>query len=304
VTPTPAELIARTEQYFPSDEDVQRAASKAFGRAFTIEARLKSRNPDHLSYVGHSGDNQKRSILHVLPAADLLFDEELRLESKHVAPQEDRLVEIAGMWRRFVIRAEMDAVLSDVQDLEQYFGKSDASAALETRLGILEQVLEGLTEIHRSGRFHGDLREQNVGLDTHGASRLVDPFFRVSSRNSSAIRSYLVGGEVNEPQSQEEDVFAFGMLAQRMLGTRRWDNRELPTKYPGFSSAAFEWILDYCTTVEPSNRPSTEVLLDLIFGDRGNTLRTARHRLIRAEVYVQQFFRRTNGTKYLRLVSV
>lgn len=236
-------------------------------------------------------------VLHIQPwedsrslaeATEIQNDDHLVAQTLKIA-----YVPLVGRRLALTLRLKADQVLADME-LNKAFDVKDRDSALEVRLEILYSVLSGLNALHSANRLHGDLRPSNISFDKRRRLwALMDWGSSVPAEWVRADERELV--VTDEDPSFAADVYAFGKLAQRMLGTYRWDNRDLPAKYPRLRSEQFEWILDFCTTVKPHDRPSVDVLVDVLFGDAHATALEAARRASQAADWTIGFLAQHTG---------
>lgn len=163
-------------------------------------------------------------------------------------------------------------------DLATYDAQGLTDLRLKKRMDVLESVLVGLESLHAQKRIHGDLRPENVTIGKDGSPGLVDYLMRPPvTRMSEEQLAYIAPEALFDRPQSASDVFAFGKLAQRLLGSYLWDSRRLPNR---LNSDAFEWVLDYCTLQDPRERPDIATLREVLFGaESGLVLARARRSL-------------------------
>lgn len=147
-------------------------------------------------------------------------------------------------------------------------------------LGILWQIAKGLSEIHKEGIVHRDIKPNNIRRDKEGVIKIID--FGLSrevgldnkTRASIGYLPYmgpelLKSGEIDF--STEADVFAFGAVALAITkaGLPDWCRDRVPKNapsdlvqnhLPGLDKGV-QAVLQRCLSTDPSDRPSmTEIV--------------------------------------------
>lgn len=98
-----------------------------------------------------------------------------------------------------------------------------------TAVNIAKQVCEGLTEAHRLGVIHRDLKPQNVMIDQEGIARIMDFGIARSLRTKGATAPGVMIGtpEYMSPEQvegqetdQRSDIYALGVILYEMLTGR------------------------------------------------------------------------------------
>lgn len=195
----------------------------------------------HVSYVS---DVLNRTFKPVVPSRGILPQELLRVPNSELVVTLRRLV---------------DKTLAD--DIARFDKqKPGSSDQLQARVDTLRTVLTGLESLHEQRLVHGNLHPENVDH----AGLLVDYSLRPPLDTLTPEQRVYLAPEVLQGRTlQASDIYAFGKLAQRVLGPYLWDNRILPN---GLDSEAFEWLLDYCTLEDPKSRPSAKTLVAVLEG--------------------------------------
>jgi serine/threonine-protein kinase len=166
-------------------------------------------------------------------------------------------------------------------DLNQVLPFADSHEFLK----VAYAIACGLSDIHKQGRVHRDIKPGNMKFDGEGCLKIFD--FGLSRTDDKAATVGIVGtkgylapelcaGEDEEVQfSQPIDVFAFGATALKMLrGKLPPDILALPPKLPS-SSANFGSqpiklappiveILNRCLEVKAEDRPTMSEVRDLL----------------------------------------
>jgi serine/threonine protein kinase/tetratricopeptide (TPR) repeat protein len=111
------------------------------------------------------------------------------------------------------------------EDLKSFIRRS-GQMAVGTTLRIAKQVCEGLTEAHKLGVVHRDLKPQNVMIDTHGNARIMD-FGIARSLEAKGITGagVMIGTpEYMSPEQvewkevdQRTDIYSLGIILFEML---------------------------------------------------------------------------------------
>lgn len=117
--------------------------------------------------------------------------------------------------------------------LQQWL-REHPDAAVEEKLYLADQLLNGVRALHRADVIHGDLKPDNIMVDTRGLVRIVDfgsCHCRGMEQHTSSIplgtRHYsapeLVDGET---PSEQSDLFSAAVIIHEMLtGTLPWQGR-------------------------------------------------------------------------------
>jgi hypothetical protein len=195
----------------------------------------------HVSYVS---DVLNRSFKPVVPGRGILPQELLRVPNSQLVVTLRRLVD--------------QTLADDIARFDKQ--KSGTVDQLQARIDTLRTVLEGLESLHDQQLVHGNLHPENIDR----AGLLVDYSLRPPLDSLTPEQRVYLAPEVLQGRTlQASDIYAFGKLAQRVLGSYLWDNRILPN---GLDSEAFEWLLDYCTLEDPKSRPSARTLISVLEG--------------------------------------
>jgi serine/threonine protein kinase len=196
-----------------------------------------------------------RTVLHLYPTSDVLQDDAFLFQAPGHRVVSQTLFRLERLSLVVSLREYVERTLAD--ELENPTLNWD----LLRRISVLENVVEAMSSLRESGLFHGDLRPENISLGSNGAS-LVDFSLRVPfERLSNEQRVYLAPEARQGRPHPPSDVYSFGKIAQRLLGSALWDNRELPGT---LRSDAFEWILDFCTLSGAADRPTVEHLREVL----------------------------------------
>jgi serine/threonine protein kinase len=216
--------------------------------------------------------NSKRSggiVFHVGSRSDLVSQRALEPFRAMSGVVEQRILSEPDEDLIFSLRRLVYKTLAD--DLMKYDEQDESEPGLVKRMRVLEDVLIGLESLHAQNRVHGDLRPENITIGRNGAPGLVDYLLRPPvTRLSPEQRTYIAPEAFSHKPQYASDVFAFGKLAQRLLGSYLWDNRKLPN---GLDNEMFEWVLDYCTLQDPADRPSVAMLRGILFGSQAEIRR-------------------------------
>lgn len=101
------------------------------------------------------------------------------------------------------------------------FDEAFDTLSLDARLGVFDQVLEGLASLHDAELVHGNLSPETVRRETEGGSlRLTDLTFSGGRATTVALQpaAYQSRNIVNSATPRaEDDVHAAGMLGYRIL---------------------------------------------------------------------------------------
>lgn len=125
---------------------------------------------------------------------------------------------LAGL---FVIELELiqGRTLASVLEQERY----DQRPVIARMLGWTVQILSGLRHIHANGIAHGDIKPQNILIDSHDVARLID--FGASYSMDDLLASSTGAGtwlymapEVAAGQpARNSDLYSVGVVMYRML---------------------------------------------------------------------------------------
>lgn len=202
-------------------------------------------------------------VFHISPESDVLVKTAFGSvePAEGIVPQQ--LTRVEGSDLVLSLRMLVDRTLAD--DLGALDSQKPSQEGLSQRIEVLRMVLVGLESLHRQKLVHGDLRPENVIRGEDGKARLVDYSIRPPLELLTPEQRVYVAPEARESKTlPASDIYAFGKLAQRLLGAYLWDSRYLPRS---LDTDAFEWILDYCTLDDPAERPDIETLRAVLFGE-------------------------------------
>jgi len=208
-------------------------------------------------------------------------------------PNVVRLVEFFENPRHFVLVMEF----AGHSNLSAYIQKH-INPTFEVQIGILKQLLVGLSYLHGQMIVHGDIKLENILLDSHNHLTLVD--FSLSRRVPSPdylflVRPFSLQAKSGTPiylspetvhkipnSGLSADIWAFGVTAFRLLcGYFPFEGKpayQLAHSYEALiakikqaspiypqhlSSQVLEW-LSSTLTPDPAQRPSAQTLLDTI----------------------------------------
>lgn len=197
-------------------------------------------------------------VIHVAPISDVLNRRSAFRgvqAGRGIVPQE--MLRLRDSNLIVSLRELVNGTLAD--DLAK-LDRDVSRKSLDARIGLLRTVLEGLESLHAMRLLHGNLHPENIDRTGQVLDYLVRPPI---DRLTPSQRVYLAPEVFEGRTVPASDVYAFGKLAQRLLGAYLWDSRKLPN---GLNSDAFEWLMDYCTVQDPESRPSVRVLMEILEG--------------------------------------
>lgn len=152
------------------------------------------------------------------PAAAERFGNEVRLSQQFRHPQ--LVVGLEGV--QFGPGAYLAMPYFAGGTLQEHLGAALVQAAA---LRILADVAAGLSEMHRLGAVHQDVKTQNVYLHADGRAALGDfgSTFYLAQGGPPAGSPFYMAPEIyqGEPGSQASDVYSFGVLAYELLTGQR-----------------------------------------------------------------------------------
>ena len=136
--------------------------------------------------------------------------------------------------------------------------------ALEEKLSIVAQVLDGLGAAHKKGIVHRDVKPANVFLTDEGSARIMDfgiAFFTASGATSRSVLGtvgYMSPEQVRgERVDGRSDLFSVGSLLCELLTGRRPFDAETPM-------ATFYRIAQGQATIEMPHGPEYAALLPVL----------------------------------------
>ena len=155
-------------------------------------------------------------------------------------------------------------------------------APVETAIGITARLADALDAMHRAGVVHGDLKPENVMVESMKAQRLKIIDFGLSGHALGGTLNYAaperMRGGSNSP---EADVYSVGLILWQMLhGQLPWADKGLSSALLKRQNAVPEpdvgepWLrgmLGDLLAIEPSHRPSACELADRLI-QRGATI--------------------------------
>ena len=133
--------------------------------------------------------------------------------------------------REVIIEPDLAAIVTDfingasLRALLDRYGRLTGPQAVS----VLRGALHGLVAVHRAGLLHGDVKPDNVLVDEHGVSRLIDfglaaapPAVGVRSAGITGSPGYLSPEQIRgEPADVRSDVYACAVMLFELLCGRR-----------------------------------------------------------------------------------
>lgn len=141
---------------------------------------------------------------------------------------------------------------------------------------ILRSVAEAISDAHRRGLVHADLKPENVVLPRDGRTRVVDfglaKLVGTDARAASGTPAYMAPERWHdEPPTVAIDVWALGVMLYELFdGMRPFSDAELMSlgyakKLPELPQkhAATRWfaLVRDCLVIDPAARPSAEIVV-------------------------------------------
>lgn len=118
-----------------------------------------------------------------------------------------------------------------------------------------------LSELHRAGRSHGDLKPENVLVDVREGVRLVDLEFsgagRVRQGGSAGYCAPEAGNRAADPL--RADLWSLGVILHEILCGARPGSEDFAGAWPRLRTAAPDWtaLVDSLVRSDPARRPSS-----------------------------------------------
>lgn len=137
-----------------------------------------------------------------------------------------------------------------------FVGDNVRASDYKARLHLIGELADTLARFHKDGRVHGDLRPANVSLGDAGAMKLIDYGVRKPPTSLSPEQAIYIAPEASTRTEMASDVYAFGKMAQRIMGSGLWGDVTIGA----WRSQELEWLFDFCTLVAPAARPSMEII--------------------------------------------
>src|SRR3989454_5320760 len=197
--------------------------------------------------------------------------------------------------------------LVDGRDLSSIIATREP-LALERKLDIVIEVLQGLSYAHGRGVIHRDIKPSNVRIASDGSVKIMD--FGIARLQSSDITgsgaivgtpTYMAPGQItNGPITQTTDLFAVGCLLYELLSYRKpfdgetvhgvlyqvltTDPKPLRTMAPSIP-AALERVVAKAMNKVPEDRYETARQLQSALTDRKSTRLNSSHLVISYAVF-------------------
>ena len=127
---------------------------------------------------------------------------------------------------------------------------------------ILKQTLEGLAEVHSRGWTHRDIKPDNILLTEDYDVRLADFGVMKDPHAPRTEHGAIVGTpdwmapeqRAGRTVSSRTDVYAFGLVACRMISGQQWDASR-PVDLPQYTDRGTAQLVLQCLKKRPSDRP-------------------------------------------------
>ena len=128
---------------------------------------------------------------------------------------------------------------------------------------ILKQTLEGLAEVHDQGWTHRDIKPQNILLTNDDEVRLAD-FGIMKDPNVPRTEQGMNPGTPDWMAPEQRagrlvscstDVYAFGLLAFRMISGQEWNDSN-PVDLSQYTDTGTARLISQCLERRPSRRPA------------------------------------------------
>jgi Protein kinase domain len=175
-----------------------------------------------------NGDRVAAKVLDRGAAQDPVFLDRVHAEATAMRQVAD---EHCVRVRDVVIEPGVAAIVTDLVEgaslravLDRY-GRLTGPQAVD----VLRGALRGLVAVHRAGLLHGDIKPDNILVDRHGVSRLIDfglaaapPALGVRSAGLTGSPGYLSPEQIRrEPADVRSDVYACAVMLFELLAGRR-----------------------------------------------------------------------------------
>lgn len=128
---------------------------------------------------------------------------------------------------------------------------------------ILKQTLKGLAKVHEKNWTHRDIKPQNILLTEENEVRLAD-FGIVKDPNAPRTEEGMNPGTpdwmapeqfAGRAVSSSADVYAFGLVAFRMISGQQWDASD-PVDLSQYTDRGTARLVLQCLEKRPSERPA------------------------------------------------
>ena len=142
------------------------------------------------------------------------------------------------------------------------------SCPYEDAARILRQTLTGLRVVHHRGWTHRDVKPANILLTGDDDAKLAD-FGLIKDPRVRRTRPGAIPGtagwmapeqEAGNAATPRSDVYAFGLVAHRLLTGRSWHDSAGGLSPPLDASLAA--VLTRCVAPDPTDRPDTGTVLE------------------------------------------
>jgi len=134
------------------------------------------------------------------------------------------------------------------------------------RVRVIQDLVRGLMELHEEGVAHKDLRPTNVSMQRRGAA-LVDIGLGSRAEKLGEYQRRFIAPEVLDGQREtpKSDIYSMGeMLDQLLLGHFSQDD---VVPMIGARAGAVRWLASAAKSADQSNRPTSNEMWDVLFGD-------------------------------------
>lgn len=201
---------------------------------FTIIRELYASVRSHLYLV--EDDNGKQSVIKT-PSVNL-EDDRAALERFVMEGWVGQRLRNAHLLRSLPLPDNPSCLYQHLEFIDgvtlQQWLKEHPDAAVEEKLYLADQLLNGIRALHRADVIHGDLKPDNIMVDTRGLVRIVD-FGSCHCRGMEqhnaeiplGIRDYTAPELVNgETPSEQSDLFSAAVIIHEMLtSSLPWQGR-------------------------------------------------------------------------------
>ncbi|WP_207835570.1 serine/threonine-protein kinase [Pseudomonas sp. 43(2021)] len=210
------------------------------------------------------------------------------------------------------------AIVQEYVSGADLFDDSTSPQSLSDYLKMLWQIASGLSDIHKLGVIHRDIKPNNMKVDSEGVLKIFDFGLARDEGDGAATMGFVGTHGFAAPElyglqvrfTAAVDVFAFGATAL-FLGSRSLPDELLnkpPTRLNGNVFAKLKWgvstivaqILQDCLDVDPAKRPSMAQVRDVL----AKYLLQDRHRALVVYNNTPSFLDSNNRSVVLNLPNI